>query len=126
VYSRLPDEVSLVGGRAPVCPECRRDLALQGNDSSNTVLDTDAEALAARQGSLRKHCNLGEGALGRTEQIRELADQVDAEIGEDSPAGLLRIEEPRRVQWSMMGEDRIGPTDAANRTRSDEPSCFID
>ena len=26
----------------------------------------------------------------------------------------------------MMREDRIGPTDAANRTCSDEPSCFID
>ena len=122
VDPRFPDEVPLVGGRAPVGADRAEHLVGPGKDRGDVVVDGAADRGAVGEDALGEDgVDAARDALGRPEEIGELADEIDAEVGDDAPPGLGAVEEPGGVHRPVMGEHGIGRADPADRAVRYEP-----
>ena len=116
VNARIADDVAVVRSRAPVGADRRERRIRPFHDRRDIVVDRDVDRLPRFGLPFRKdRRDAPANAVRRPEQICELADEVDAEVGGHAPSRLFAVEKPRRVLGPTMRKHRVRGTHAPDR-----------
>ena len=127
VDARLADDVAVVGRGTPVDAHSSQDAIGQFEHRGGVVVHRRCN------GSLFVIAALGEDSTGlspnrvrRPEEVGQLTDHIDAEIGQHPPMRLLHVEEPGRMLGAAMRQDRIGHAHPADGAGVDEAFRLLD
>src|SRR5262249_11503104 len=109
------DHVAMIGRRAPVRADSRKNPLRQFENGYGIIVDRRRDGPALLILTLGEdRVDLAPNGLRRSEKVGQLADQIDAEIGQTPPVSLSGVEEPWRMFGAAMRQHGIGHADPAD------------